>query len=261
MSNVEAKLPEAGEYWESTGGVRIRIVGKGLRGFDYVCLYNNGQSIVIEWKITGYNWEHLPGCDSFEWEEPKINTALIAELEQQRIDEATEILTKLESDVAADPWVVQDRESVRTWADEIRWSTWPVGYWEKATHHIENRWHGHIFGCAVLSVRCRQSCIPEPNQLVLHREPRPYEELLSISAYDEACVSLRVPKSGDPVVDDLIRKSVRRDIAVAFASGSLSFSPGYMGRSDWQESQQLADLPNAAVAFADDLMKQLGFSK
>lgn len=161
----------------------------------------------------------------------------------------------------SDPWVIQDREAVRTWADQVRWSTWPAGYWEKATHHIENRWHGHICGTAVLSVRCRQSFIPEPNQLVLHREPRPYEELSSISAYDEVCVNLRVPLSGDEVTDNLIRDAVRRDIAVAFVAGSLAWSPGHLGRADWQDSNQLADLPGAAVTFADELMKKLGFAE
>lgn len=161
----------------------------------------------------------------------------------------------------SDRWVVQDRESVRTWCDQVRWSTWPPGYWEKATHEVENFRHGHDYGDAVLSVRCLEQHISQLTIMVLHREPRPFEELPSRPVNEGFCVSLRVPFSGDEVTDNLIRDAVRRDIAVAFASGSLAFAPKDMGRSDWQDSQQLADLPSTAVAFADDMMKQLGFSK
>jgi hypothetical protein len=310
MSDVEAKMPEAGEYWESSGGVRIRIVGKGLRECDYVCLYNNGHSIVIEWKITGYNWRHLPGCDSFSWEEPKfppteslqeifqkmpigfdsydryreelkINPALIAELEQQRVDEARAILTKLEAEaeavalldkpVAADPipaatikepisYVVQNRATVSEWRDHVRWSTWPAGHWEKATERFTDMMHGCKRGNAVLSVRCKEAELPDLTPMMLHREVKPFEELPSVSDAT-ACVNLRVPLSGDELTDNQIRHAVRRDIAVAFVSGSLAWSPGHLGRADWQDSNQLGDLPGAAVTFADELMKQLGFTK
>lgn len=351
MSDVSVKMPEAGEYWQSNAGVRIRIVGKGLREFDYVCIYNQGQSTVVEWKITGHVWRYLPGCDSFSWEEPKFaptpsvqeivakrveqvfeerfriddeesvaaaerplpwKADEIAAYEQKRIDDATAILTKLEADVAAgnsfpqywtalagdaayvkrtgpdayvlvrkdgtgspvrpwstdanyrrllteaeaiallddpeawfdlktaypyhklrdgidevqvtansnwwhpvkdaaglvvkdwdygvrcrrkdipatvpadpipaatdEPWVVQNRLSVRDFCDEIHWSTWPVGHWEKATDDFRGLMHGAKRGKAVLSVRCQMSRLPDLTPWMLYREVKPYVELPS----------------------------------------------------------------------------------
>jgi hypothetical protein len=189
----------------------------------------------------------------------------------RRLLTEAEAMALLDKPVAADPipaapikepvsYVVQNRATVSEWRDQVRWSTWPAGHWEKATERFMDMMHGCKRGNAVLSVRCKEAELPDLTPMMLHREVKPFEELPSVSDAT-ACVNLRVPLSGDEVTDNLIRDAVRRDIAIAFVTGSLSFSPGVIGRSDWQDSNQLADLPAAAVTFADELMKKLGFAE
>ena len=319
MSNIEAKMPEAGEYWESNAGVRIRVIGQGLSEFDYVCIYNKGQSTVIDWRINGHLLRHLPGCDSFEWENPKfpptvplreilqkmpigfdscdryreelrINPALITELEQKMVDNAESILTKLEADVAAGGsfpqyWSAFFEDTATAFVRRDSLSRCTVfkkdgaqieREWNPVDDHCDRRLLTEAEAMALLDKPVAAEPIPAAtventfpsNQQLFEavanlrdQMDRMNKRFANQGYYPEACINLRVPESGDPVVDHLILAAVRRDIAVAFVSGSLAFSPIGIGRSDWQESNQLADLPKAAAAFADDMLKELGFSK
>jgi hypothetical protein len=79
-------------------------------------------------------------------------------------------------------WVVQDRMNVRTYGcDQVRWSTWPEGYWERAEHYVEDFRHGYRSGNSVLSVRCLEDNLPSLTQGMLYRDVRPFEELPSIN--------------------------------------------------------------------------------
>lgn len=59
-------IPEIGDWWQYNG-VRVYICGKTSHGL-LVCEYKNGNTLKMK---QGENWKHLPGCDSFEWQEPK----------------------------------------------------------------------------------------------------------------------------------------------------------------------------------------------
>jgi hypothetical protein len=50
----------------------------------------------------------------------------------------------------------------------------------------------------------------------------PNEISPGLTAREHACIQLRVPKSGDPELDALIREAVRRDLAGKAMQGMLS---------------------------------------
>lgn len=63
----EQKRPEAGEWWQ-LGGHRVRIVGHRSDGMP-ITEDANGFIGCIE---NQDRWQHVLGCDSFEWQ-PKPN--------------------------------------------------------------------------------------------------------------------------------------------------------------------------------------------
>lgn len=219
-------MPEPRQWWQNDDGVRLYVAGYGISG-GYVVLNHPKSVYSLVTSEPGFwrlGWRQLIGCDSFSWEEPKFPpTASLAEICKNIPIE--EMFNERYREIGkAKPAEPISEETV-----------------EKPFPSNQQLFE------AVANLRDQMD--------------RMNKRFANQGYYPEACINLRVPRSGDPVVDDLIRAAVRRDIAVAFANGSLAFSPGFLGRSDWQDSEQLADLPGAAVAFADDMLKQLGFSK
>lgn len=292
-------MPKPRQWWQNDDGVRLYVAGYGISG-GYVVL-NHPKAVFsvvtsepVFWRL---GWRHLPGCDSFSWEEPNFPPteslqevpteqehidSLVDELEQKRIDDATAIQTKLEADVAAGEsfpqyWTVLSGDGgayvFRMTPDYyvlVRkdGTDSPVRPWRSADAKFRR-----LLTEAEAMALLDKPVAAEPIAAVTVEEPFPSNQQLFEAVanlrdqmdrmnkrfvnqgyYAEACISLRVPGSRDPVVDDLIRAAVRRDIAVSFAAGCL-------GRSDRHDVTQLADLPNAAVAFADDMLKKLGFTE
>jgi len=329
-SPMQFGFPQPGEWWGHTSGRRFYCAGFHGNANEYVVLYSDAQQYAVvrfSGSLVDNGWKHLPGCDSFSWEEPKFpptpsvqeifakrveqvfeeryriddeesvaaaerplpwKADEIAAYEQKMVEDAESVLKKLEANVAAGDsfpqyYTVLSGEGayvkrtgpetyvlVRKDGEES-----PVRRW--TTDAIYRRLLTEAEAMAKLDPSVDVAAERIPAATVENTSPsnqqlfeavanlRDQMDRMNKKSYEqqhiEACVSLRVPSSGNLRTDHLIRAAVRRDIAVAFVSGSLAFSPIGIGRSDWQESNQLADLPKAAVAFADDMLKQLGFEE
>ena len=75
-----------------------------------------------------------------------------------------------------------------------------------------------------------------------------YAVTLGLTAREHACIQLRVPKSGDPELDSLIREAVRRELAGEAMASCRSRGSNY---ASW------ADLTSDAVDMADALLAAL----
>ena len=188
----ELKKPEAGEWWQRDW-CRVLIVGRKLNG-NVITETING---LIGTMQDEEEWQHLPDCDSFEWQPetfPQYWTSespLLAFMKQLSKDDFVPVfldgsegavrsnstvdrtrLTQAEAEArvkkpepveSPDDWVTQDRVPDRPGIDEWRrvFDGVPDG-WNKSFEHEERYAHGHtaLGGRSVVEVRCRRRDLP-----------------------------------------------------------------------------------------------------
>ena len=160
---IEQKQPQAGEWWQKDD-TRVCIVGTKKNGLT-VGEMQSGTLIPF---LPVHGWQHLPYCDSFEWQpvefcvmcgvNPVIpGTAGCKDCTEFALDA---VRVPVES---PDDWVTQDRVPPRHGIDQVQWSDWGSSRWiDAASGWQPTEIHGYRDedDDTVLHVRCRRKELP-----------------------------------------------------------------------------------------------------